>query len=141
MVAMNEEYWYNRWFSAGRNDRLHGSLSEIDAALNTTQRTGGASDEEGLRSFLGRLNYSILDRYLFEFTFRADGSSKFLPGHQYGYFPSGSLGWRFSEEEFFEPLKKVMSSGKLRVSYGSLGNNSGVKNMSRKKLSAVHLMR
>lgn len=40
MVAMNEEYWYNRWFSAGRNDRLHGSLNEIDAALNTTQRTG-----------------------------------------------------------------------------------------------------
>lgn len=133
MVAMNEEYWYNRWFSAGRNDRLHGSLNEIDAALNTTQRTGGASDEEGLRSFLGRLNYSILDRYLFEFTFRADGSSKFLPGHQYGYFPSGSFGWRFSEEEFFEPLKKVLSSGKLRVSYGSLGNNSGVKKYEQKE--------
>lgn len=126
MVAMNEEYWFNRALSAGRNDRLHGSITEINGALNTFQRTGGSSDEEGLRSFLGRVNYSALDRYLFEFTFRADGSSKFLPGHQYGFFPSGSIGWRFSEEEFFESLKDVVSSGKLRISYGTLGNNSGV---------------
>lgn len=133
MVAMNEEYWHNRWFSAGRDDRIHGSLTEIDGALNTTQRTSGASDAEGLRSFLGRVNYSIMDRYLLEATFRADGSSKFLPGHQYGFFPSGSVGWRFSEEQFFQPLKKIVSSGKLRLSYGTLGNNSGVKKYEQKE--------
>ncbi|MEG2453211.1 MAG: TonB-dependent receptor, partial [Clostridium sp.] len=133
LVAMNEEYWNNRWFSAGRDDRIHGSLTEIDGALNTTQRTTGASDAEGLRSFLGRVNYSILDRYLFEFNFRADGSSKFLPGHQYGFFPSGSVGWRFSEENFFQPFKNIISSGKLRLSYGTLGNNSGVKKYEQKE--------
>lgn len=133
MVAMNEEYWHNRWFSAGRDDRIHGSLTEIDGALNTTQRTSGSSDAEGLRSFLGRINYSFLDRYLVEATFRADGSSKFLPGHQYGFFPSGSIGWRFSEEAFFEPVKNIVSSGKLRVSYGTLGNNSGVQRYEQKE--------
>lgn len=126
MAAMNEEYWSNRWFSAGRDDRLHTNITEIDGALTKTQRTAGASDAEGLRSFLGRVNYALLDRYLFEFNFRADGSSKFLPGHQYGFFPSGSVGWRFSEEAFFAGAKRYVSSGKLRVSYGSLGNNSGV---------------
>lgn len=126
MVAMNEEYWSNRWFSAGRDDRLHTNITEIDGALTKTQRTSGASDAEGLRSFLGRINYSAMDRYLLELNFRADGSSKFLPGHQYGFFPSGSVGWRFSEEEFFSAVKSYVSSGKLRLSYGSLGNNSGV---------------
>jgi len=126
MGAVNEEYWFDRNFSASRNDRIHTNITEINGALTTTQTTSGSSEAEGLRSFLGRVNYAMYGKYLFEFNFRVDGSSKFLPGHQYGFFPSGSVGWRFTEENFFQPLKKYLYSGKLRLSYGSLGNNSGV---------------
>jgi TonB-linked SusC/RagA family outer membrane protein len=72
------------------------------------------------------LNYSFYDRYLLEFTARYDGSSKFATENQYGFFPSVSAGWRFSEEAFFQSLKNIVNYGKLRASWGSLGNNSGV---------------
>jgi len=76
-----------------------------------------------LYSFLARFNYVFKDRYLFTATGRADGSSKFAPGKQWGYFPSGAVAWRFSEEPFLRGLDKVLSDGKLRVSYGNVGNN------------------
>ncbi len=63
---------------------------------------------------------------MFEANARYDGSSKFLPGFQYGFFPSASAGWRFSEEPFFKRFANVVSSGKIRASIGKLGNNSGV---------------
>ena len=122
-----EEYWYDRYQGTGRNDRLYPTLHEVDAALTDIQSTGGNSSEEGLRSYIGRVNYTAYGKYLLEANFRVDGSSKFLPGNQYGFFPSVALGWRFTEEEFIRPhTESFLSSGKLRVSYGSLGNNSGV---------------
>ncbi|WP_460951916.1 SusC/RagA family TonB-linked outer membrane protein [Spirosoma daeguense] len=126
LAAYTEEYWFNRNLSASRQDRINPLLSEIDAALTTTQAAGGNSDAEGLRSAIGRLNYVVNDKYLFEVNARYDGSSKFLPGFQYGFFPSASAGWRFSEEPFFKRFSSVVSSGKLRASIGKLGNNSGV---------------
>lgn len=127
MVVYSEEYWYDRYQMSYRQDRLHPSLSEIDAALTGTQSTGGNSSAEGLRSYIGRVNYSAYDRYLLELNFRVDGSSKFRTGHQYGFFPSAALGWRFSQEGFIKPyVEQWLSNGKLRISYGKLGNNSGV---------------
>lgn len=127
LAIYSEEYWYSRSNSVSRNDRIHPSLSEINAALTTQQSTSGTSSRQGLRSVIGRVNYSAFDRYLLELNFRVDGSSKFLPGHQYGFFPSGSVGWRFSQEPWLQPLfQNWMQNGKLRVSYGHLGNNSGV---------------
>ncbi|MDR1369769.1 MAG: TonB-dependent receptor [Dysgonamonadaceae bacterium] len=125
MVAGTEEYWFNRSLTAGRKDRLDPSLTELDAASASQQTNGGSSDDEGLRSFIGRVNYSFKDKYLFEANFRYDGSSKFTPGHQWGFFPSAAVGWRISEENFFEGLKDKVSNLKFRGSYGSLGNNSG----------------
>jgi len=124
--AYTEEYWFNRNMFASRQDRINPLLSEIDAALTTTQAAGGNSDAEGLRSGIGRVNYVVNDRYLFEVNARYDGSSKFLPGFQYGFFPSASAGWRFSEEPFFKRFSNFLSSGKIRASIGKLGNNSGV---------------
>ena len=122
-----EEYWYDRFQGTGRNDRLHPSLHEVDAALTDVQSTGGNSTTEGLRSYIGRVNYTAYNKYLLEANFRIDGSSKFLPGSQYGFFPSVALGWRFTEEEFLRPhTESFLDNGKLRVSYGTLGNNSGV---------------
>lgn len=127
MFVYSEEYWHDRYQMSSRNDRLHPSLHEIDAALTGIQSTGGNSSSEGLRSYIGRLNYSAFDKYLFEFNFRYDGSSKFLSGNQFGFFPSAAAGWRFTEEEFIRPFTgNWLTNGKLRFSYGSLGNNSGV---------------
>ncbi|MBC9933090.1 TonB-dependent receptor [Chitinophaga qingshengii] len=123
----SEEYWYDRLQGSGRNDRLFPGLHEIDAALTSIQTTSGSSSTEGLRSYIGRVNYTAYDRYLFEANFRYDGSSKFLPGHQFGFFPSVAVGWRFTEESFLKPfLDRFLTSGKFRASYGQLGNNSGV---------------
>ena len=127
MVVYSEEYWNDRYQFASRNDRLYPTLHEIDAALTDIQSTGGNSSTEGLRSYIGRVNYSAFGKYLLEGNFRVDGSSKFVSGNEYGFFPSVALGWRFTEEEFLEPaLGNILSNGKLRVSYGTLGNNSGV---------------
>jgi TonB-linked SusC/RagA family outer membrane protein len=127
LFVYSEEYWYDRSQSSSRNDRIHPSLTEIDAALTDIQSTGGNSDAEGLRSYIGRVNYTAFNKYLLEANIRADGSSKFLEGSRYGYFPSIAVGWRFTEEDFISSYTdKFLNSGKLRVSYGSLGNNSSV---------------
>ncbi len=76
-----------------------------------------------LASFFGRINYSGNDKYLASLTFRADGSSKFAEGNQWGYFPSASVGWRILEEDFMKSTKSWMSNLKLRASIGMAGNN------------------
>jgi len=127
VVVYNEEYWFNRSQGSSRNDRLHPSLTEVNAALTDIQSTSGSSNEEGLRSYIGRFNYTGFNKYLFEANFRVDGSSKFLPGSRFGFFPSAAVGWKFTEEKFIQKFTdKFLTSGKFRASYGSLGNNSGV---------------
>jgi TonB-linked SusC/RagA family outer membrane protein len=76
-----------------------------------------------LLSFYARANYSYLDKYIFTFTGRTDGSSKFGPGNKFGYFPSGALAWRISRENF---LKNAawLNELKLRGSYGITGNQN-----------------
>lgn len=127
MFVYSEEYWYGRSLFASREDRAHPLLEEIDAALTSTISNAGSSYTEGLRSYIGRVNYTAYDKYLFEMNFRVDGSSKFLPGHQYGFFPSAAIGWRFSEESFLQKYTEGwLTNGKVRASYGELGNNSEV---------------
>lgn len=74
-------------------------------------------------SFFGRVNYAYDNKYLINATFRADGSSKFAEGHQWGKFPSASVAWRVSEEKFFGSLKNTINDLKIRASYGQAGNN------------------
>lgn len=77
--------------------------------------------EWAILSYLGRINYSYKDRYLFTGTVRSDGSSRFGTNNRYGTFPSGAFAWRASEEEFLKDVR-WMSDLKLRVSYGLSGN-------------------
>ncbi|WEK20279.1 MAG: TonB-dependent receptor [Candidatus Pedobacter colombiensis] len=80
--------------------------------------------DDKLLSFFGRANYDYKGKYLLSGTFRADGSSKFSPGNQWGYFPSVSGAWRISQEGFMTDTKSWLTDLKLRVSYGSVGNNA-----------------
>lgn len=75
-----------------------------------------------LMSYLARINYSLYDRYLFSVNGCVDGSSRFGGNNKYGFFPSGSVAWRISEEGFMEPVKAVINNLKLRTSYGFTGN-------------------
>ncbi|MDR6781983.1 TonB-linked SusC/RagA family outer membrane protein [Pedobacter africanus] len=75
-----------------------------------------------LLSFFSRVNYAFNDKYLFTATLRADGSSKFSAANRWGYFPSASIAWKFSSENFLKSFSPL-TEGKLRVSYGAAGNN------------------
>ena len=70
----------------------------------------------------GRFTYAFRDKYFAEFNFGYNGSENFAPGKRYGFFPSFSAAYRISEEPFFEPLRKAVDNLKIRLSYGSLGN-------------------
>src|SRR5690606_8871799 len=84
--------------------------------------TNTSASENTLASFLGRVNYNYRRKYLFTASFRADGSSKFEPGKQWGYFPSAAFAWKIKDERFMKSLKFI-SEAKLRTSYGLTGNN------------------
>lgn len=74
---------------------------------------------------VGRVTYDYMSKYLFEFSFREDGSSKFKKGNQWGFFPAVSSGWRISEENFWKDSKlKFINNLKLRASYGRTGDDS-----------------
>lgn len=75
-------------------------------------------------SFFGRANYTLLDKYMFTFTMRADGSSRFAPNNHWGYFPAGAFAWRVIDEPFMANTKDWLSNLKLRLSYGVTGSDA-----------------
>src|SRR5699024_5258309 len=88
----------------------------------------GSTLEWALQGYFGRFNYNYDGKYLLEVNARYDGSSRFPKGNRWGFFPSVGVGWQVDEESFWtSSLDNVISSLKLRVSYGKLGNqNVGV---------------
>lgn len=97
-------------------------LDALDMVDSKNLSVSSVSSRWTLQSFFGRANYDYKGRYLLTATFRADGSSKFAPNHKWGYFPSASAAWKFSQEDFFKNIK-WLSDGKLRIGYGESGNN------------------
>lgn len=102
------------------------------AELNTEgvqQSTTAATDQRhSLISYYGRLNYTLMKRYLFTATVRRDGSSRFAKDNRWGTFPSVALAWRVSQENFFESLRGIVNDFKLRASYGVTGQQDGIGN-------------
>lgn len=89
-----------------------------------------------LQSFFGRINYNLMEKYLFTVNFRADGSTKFGANNRYGYFPSAAFGWRMSEEDFIKKLD-VFSNLKMRMGYGVTGNQEIMSKISQATLGSV----
>ena len=79
---------------------------------------------DNMLSFFARANYNYMGRYYITGTFRADGSSRFSKGNQWGFFPSVAVAWRMIDEEWMEKAQSWMSNMKFRFSYGSVGNNN-----------------
>lgn len=110
----------------GFRDRFpNNELEVLDIGSEENQSNSAAKNEETLRSFFGRINYSFDNKYLFEVNGRFDGSSKFFGAdNQYSFFPSFSVAWRISEEHFWDPVSSIINEFKLRGSWGETGNNA-----------------
>lgn len=104
-VPAEENYWY------------------LNLGRDTDPTNYGYGDKETRRSFLGRLNYSYNEKYLLTANFRADGSSKFSKANRWGYFPSFSLGWRLSQEQFIKDISWIYNL-KFRLNWGKIGNDN-----------------
>ena len=116
--------WENRsTLGATRDNVMVEDIHVISAGMINFMNSG-TKDEWALRSYFGRVNYAFDGKYLFEANLRADGTSRFAKGNRWGYFPSFSAGWNFSREKFMEFATSVLSSGKLRASWGELGNQN-----------------
>jgi len=109
-----------RWFTAIQVPNESLGINGLYEGI--AYRVGESSTTNTILSYLGRINYSYQGKYLLTLTMRADGSSKFVGNHRWGYFPSGAIAWRFSDEPFMGKLNFV-SEAKLRASYGFTGNN------------------
>lgn len=123
MFGYNQEYFRFDELNGYRNDVPTTSIWELDAVPTAGQTTGGRAYEWAIQSYFGRVNYDYMGKYLFEASFRSDGSSRFAEGHRWGFFPSLSAGWRLSEEAFMKNVK-WLSNLKLRGSWGQLGNQN-----------------
>ncbi|MDR2775720.1 MAG: TonB-dependent receptor [Tannerella sp.] len=126
LVGYSYQEMSSEWMRAGNdNFPLDGFLyNNLGAGNNAKPDVGSSASTSSMSSGFARLNYSFLGRYLLTATLRADGSSNFMPDERWGYFPSASLGWRFSDEAFMEATKNILSNGKLRAGYGETGNSN-----------------
>lgn len=129
-VLLGQETWYEQTMNLNNEYRSFsdGNFGLNDVSMGTPYTWKSGKSREGIVSFFGRLSYNYDERYLVTATLRADGSSKFARGNQWGYFPSASAAWRISEESFMEDVDFV-DNLKLRVGYGTSGNNNIDNNM------------
>ncbi len=98
---------------------------DVNSVASEIYDASGSLSEFAMESYFGRATMAYLEKYLMTLTLRTDGSSKFAPSTRWGWFPSASLGWNVSKEEF---MKDTGVDMKFRVSYGKTGNQDGISN-------------
>lgn len=101
---------------------LNSGTSDMYVSSGTTRWT--IDRTSSLVGMLARMQYNYAGRYMMSASLRRDGSSRFAPENRWGMFPSVSMGWNISDEKFFSPLKKTITSLKFRASYGTTGNQN-----------------
>ena len=123
VMAGSSAQWNNYdYLNAQKNIFMFDNIHEMDNG-EKMYSLGGSQSDWALLSLMARLNYSYEDKYLLTATVRRDGSSRFGKNNRYGYFPSGSVAWRLSQEDFLKDVK-WLSDMKIRASYGITGNNN-----------------
>ncbi|MDD4819794.1 MAG: TonB-dependent receptor [Flavobacteriales bacterium] len=123
MVGMNTNSYRYTYHSSTKAELSNEDMPEISLA-DGKMEVSGSKTWQSQAGFFGRINYAWKDKLLFEVNGRYEGTSKFPTNLRWKFFPSGSIGYRISEENWFEPIKSVVSEAKIRASYGSLGNQS-----------------
>jgi TonB-linked SusC/RagA family outer membrane protein len=123
MVGFNQEYSGISSFDAQRQKLISNDIPYMSVAYGD-RVVNDAASEYAIRGAFARLNYTYDNRYLLELNGRYDGSSRFPSNDRFAFFPSASVGWRISNEEFFSGLSNLFQELKFRASYGNLGNQS-----------------
>ena len=123
MAGFNQESNSYKMMKASRTDMINEDLPSLSQATGD-YKNSDEFEEYHVRGLFYRINYSYAGKYLLETNGRYDGSSKFPKENRFGFFPSVSVGWRVSEEQFMEWSKVFLSNLKLRGSYGNIGNQS-----------------
>lgn len=121
-LGMNAEIYHSRRFKAVRLDLMSEEVNSLNVATGIVDELTDTRNNAVTQGYFARVNYDYDGRYLIEVSGRYDGSSRFHKDHRWGFFPSASAGWRISEEKFWDALAPVWNNAKLRLSYGSLGN-------------------
>ncbi|GAB6121570.1 SusC/RagA family TonB-linked outer membrane protein [Dysgonomonas termitidis] len=129
VVGFNYERLYIKNLSAAGEYLSSTTLDDLNlvgqnSEGQTITEVGGGQNEYALAGIFGRVNYDYKGRYLAEISGRYDGTSRFAASSRWGWFPSASVGWRISEEPFFEKTRNIIDNLKLRASFGSLGNQN-----------------
>lgn len=119
-----ENYNYNRFYLQRKGMLFPDKYESYELFDGTDFTVEQNNSTYGTVGFFARINYTLLRRYIFEFSCREDGSSKFPTSSQWGFFPSGSVGWRLSEEPWMKWSKSWLDNFKIRGNYGSLGNGT-----------------
>ncbi len=122
LVAEQSDYTYTYMGASAQGYDLNNLAEFTYANANPNMPTSGTT-VLNRAGWVGRLNYTYDNRYIAEVSTRVDGSTNFAPSHRYGVFPSASLAWRVSEEDFFKKWHTAITSLKLRASFGTLGND------------------
>lgn len=110
-------------FFGRRQDFQSTLIDQLFAGSNENKDANGGEFRENRLGFVGRFGYNFKSTYFVESSYRYDGSSRFAPGNEWGFFPSVSVGWRLSENSFFENLKENIPNLKIRASVGTAGND------------------
>lgn len=123
-----EDVNWHYLLAQGYNQKVDG-LCQIDL-VGTQNNMNGSQQERRMISYLARVDYNFDSRYFFQFNFRSDGCSKFGPNKRRGNFPSMSVGWRLSEEEFMAGTRDWLNHLKIRGSWGKIGDMQALGNYS-----------
>ncbi|OQP56893.1 hypothetical protein A3860_09945 [Niastella vici] len=109
---------------AYRKNLLSDQIDQIFTGNAEGQNATGASAQDGRASYLGRLGYNFDNKYLAELSFRYNGSFNFPASNRWGFFPAVSVGWRISEEKFFQEFVPFINQLKIRASWGMMGSDA-----------------
>lgn len=121
-AGFNGEIYRHLYFKGERQDLMSPDLNTLNIATGEVKDFKDEIQNSVTYGYFARVNYDFAGRYLLELSGRYDGSSRFAKKHRWGFFPSASVGWRFTEEKFMRGVSPWWNSGKIRLSVGTLGN-------------------
>lgn len=130
LMGINAEKKQVKKLAAGRKDFENDGVYDLNLADGTLQGNSGGKFQNGTYSYIAKVNYDYAEKYLLELMGRRDGNSKFADGYRFQNYGSFSLGWVFTQENFIKPISSFigLDFGKVRLSYGSSGNDAGLGN-------------